>query len=267
MPPVSGGDMRNAQNAQAAAALGPVVLASLNPLIAHEQPPANVRVVTLAQARGGWKTALDTLVEEFRPDVAIVAGVHLIEAAQRLRPRVSMLVVDMADVMSHLQKDLDAARRVSLKTLLGTRVRMVTAREEDCALIADRMWVCSADDASRFYRTHHPVCRIDVVPNGVPRAQTVPAHIPALASRPGQGPELLYLGHMSYPPNVVAAERLARGIFPAVREQLPGARLIIAGARRTPRSWPTGIFRASACLPTRPMPARCWTPATSSPCR
>ena len=39
----------------------------------------------------------------------------------------------------------------------------------------------------------------------------------------------MFVGHLGYAPNVVAAERLATAILPLVRQTLPSAKLILAG--------------------------------------
>lgn len=50
---------------------------------------------------------------------------------------------------------------------------------------------------------------------------------------PGEA-QLMFVGSFRHPPNVAAAEILAKGVFPLVRTAIPDARLVIAGAYPTP---------------------------------
>lgn len=55
---------------------------------------------------------------------------------------------------------------------------------------------------------------------------------------PGEGEkdtEIVFTGNMNYPPNVLGAEFLVNGILPAVQKELPGTRVMIAGANPSPR--------------------------------
>jgi glycosyltransferase involved in cell wall biosynthesis len=67
--------------------------------------------------------------------------------------------------------------------------------------------------------------RIHVVPNGVSAPDT-PLEFPVARHT---GRTMAFLGNMAYPPNVSAALRLARDIFPQVRRVLPETRLLIVG--------------------------------------
>jgi glycosyltransferase involved in cell wall biosynthesis len=76
-------------------------------------------------------------------------------------------------------------------------------------------------------RNQRPERRTVVVPNGVDCAAIAPA---AATSRPvSAGPVLLFTGDMGFDPNVEAAERLARNIFPAIRSEYPQAVLRLVG--------------------------------------
>ena len=62
---------------------------------------------------------------------------------------------------------------------------------------------------------------VQVVPNALP----VPAAPPGLVG----GKTVLFLGDMGNAPNVLAAERMARHIWPLIHARIPDARLIVAG--------------------------------------
>jgi glycosyltransferase involved in cell wall biosynthesis len=72
---------------------------------------------------------------------------------------------------------------------------------------------------------------VAVVPNGVDCARY--AHLPA-GRRTGP-PTVMFLGAMSWEPNVAAAEFLARDVLPALLPRVPDVRLRIVGRDPTPR--------------------------------
>ncbi|MEM8588305.1 MAG: glycosyltransferase [Pseudomonadota bacterium] len=235
-PPVSGADLRNVQNALAALAHGPVLLASVRPLISAAPTPPGLEVASAAkQGADIWASIAEAAdgvgqrVREFRPDAVIVEGVSLSALMPQLYALAPVVILDMHNVESHLSAQVArVAPRRSLKGLLGLHERAIRRRERRALRHADRVWVCSEADASRLYRSHHPSLPIDVVPNGVPRLDSVPRYLPAIDGQAG-GPTILFLGHLGYRPNVVAARRLALGIAPIVRASLPSAQLVLAG--------------------------------------
>jgi hypothetical protein len=88
------------------------------------------------------------------------------------------------------------------------------------AALARLSFVCSAADAAHMGR----------FPGGgrfvaVPNAVAVPPAPPPLPA----APTILFLGACDYPPNMVAAERLATRVLPRIRARLPAARALIAG--------------------------------------
>lgn len=64
---------------------------------------------------------------------------------------------------------------------------------------------------------------IDVIPPGA----VLPEHPLDPLGRPP--PRILFVGSFIHPPNVDAARRLVRSIFPAVRERIPEAKLLVVG--------------------------------------
>jgi polysaccharide biosynthesis protein PslH len=93
---------------------------------------------------------------------------------------------------------------------------------------ADRVVTVSDDDAV-LARERFGVENVDVVDNGVDTA------FYAAAQGPRQPDRVLFLGSLDWRPNLDAIEILLDDIFPAVRAQLPAARLSIVG--RSPPEW------------------------------
>jgi polysaccharide biosynthesis protein PslH len=70
-----------------------------------------------------------------------------------------------------------------------------------------------------------------VIPNGL-FLEDLTSEREAIESQ--LSPYVLFFGHMSYHPNVDAARRLANEIMPAIRERIPGVRLVIMGHQPAP---------------------------------
>lgn len=262
-PPVSGADLRNYQNAKAAAQFGPVLLVSVRPLGAGEPEDARIaaaalsregepRAQPLAHRRTGVEmriahTALPRLlglVREFGPDAIVVEGIPLFAMLAYLRPLARSLILDMHNIESLLFAQ--GHRPGFAERLLPFRFRgqgRIQRQEEAALAIVDRVWVCSDEDRERLVNQFEPEIPVDVVPNGIPRFDKAPARLPPLPARDDGWPVMLFVGHLGYKPNIVAAERLARDILPLVRRTFPSARLIVTGR------YPKPSVRDLAALP------------------
>jgi glycosyltransferase involved in cell wall biosynthesis len=84
--------------------------------------------------------------------------------------------------------------------------------------------VVFTDRDANAVRATAPEARVECIPLGV----GVPARaLDARGSVPGQ---ILYVGNYRHPPNVDAALRLVHDILPRVRQQVPDATVVLAGA-------------------------------------
>lgn len=256
VPPVSGADLRNCQNARAAATIGEARVVSLQPAggapadhaiavagLAFRGEPrgkALARLRTSVEARIP-RIALERLlklVHRFRPDTIVVEGMPLFALLDHLRPLAPQIILDMHNVESALAAAMAGSRSPQFLPPAWRDADRIRRREKKALRTADRVWVCSHPDERRV-RALGPAIPIDVVPNGIPRVAGVPADLRPPAGREGGWPVLLFVGHLAYPPNVVAARRLAEGILPIVRRSHPSARLILAG--RNPDSAVRGL--------------------------
>jgi glycosyltransferase involved in cell wall biosynthesis len=100
--------------------------------------------------------------------------------------------------------------------------------EQRAAQLADQLLAVSEDE--RLYFEGLGARGVKVVPNGV----DCEAFRALPTGRAGQPPLILYLGNMSWGPNVSAAVFLAREALPGLRDRLPGARLQIVGRSPVP---------------------------------
>lgn len=251
-PPVSGADLRNYRNAELAAEYGPVCLVSVRPQ-ADPSKPLDPRINTVAlaiegEARtssiGWWRVAgenrisrsaltrLEALVRTFRPDTIAVEGIALFKLLRPLRPLASRLILDMHNVESDLAGQL---QRNAWGPAASTAASGLRRLERKALSIVDRVWVCSSQDREKLNALARHGAPIDVVPNGIPRAEDIPSVLPAQATTANGFPVILFVGHLGYEPNVDAAVRLAGTILPGIRKALPDARLIIAGRSPQPK--------------------------------
>ncbi|MDH4985112.1 glycosyltransferase family 4 protein [Aminobacter anthyllidis] len=251
-PPISGGDLRNWQNAKALATLGDVLATSVHepsvpaklddtrittlalanaaeaatsPRLAKRQTPIDTRIPQIALSR------LLAAARDFRPDTIVVEGIPLFPLLRHLRPLAPTLVLDMHNIES------DLARQMMPKTgwLAGlfsktTRhVRRMRDMELQSLRVVDKVWVCSEQDRDRLRSLSGGRAIADVIPNGVPRFDLIPEQLVDQPEMDKGKPTLLFIGHLNYPPNLEAARRLATQILPRLQAKLGGARLIIAG--------------------------------------
>ena len=87
---------------------------------------------------------------------------------------------------------------------------------------ADAVVVLTARDREAML-PYSPAARLVVIPLGI----EIPERPLDPAGRPP--PSILFVGSFHHPPNVEAAVRLARSIFPRVRQRCPGAELHLIG--------------------------------------
>jgi glycosyltransferase involved in cell wall biosynthesis len=249
-PPVSGADLRNYQNAKAAMQFGPVLLVSAAPGNRHTPVDSNIRTAALVRQDEPQAASLASrrasiemrihrpalprllaLVREFRPDTIIVEGVPVAALLRHLRPVTARLVLDMHNVESDLAAQVRRAKSLPERLLpfaWSDRGRIQHLEREALAMV-DRVWVCSDADREKLNSLFAPDIPVDVVPNGIPRLEEMPATLPALPGKAEGWPVMLFVGHLGYEPNETAVERLVRNILPKIRQVLPLARVILAG--------------------------------------
>ncbi|MBR2658003.1 MAG: glycosyltransferase [Loktanella sp.] len=175
-------------------------------------------------------------VRHYDPDYCIVEGVYLSQISDRLLLEGQKVAVDLHNIESALQQDIDRVRygwRAGL--LYRRRWALASEAERRLAAKAHRVWVCSSHDAASLLALGEVQTPIDVVPNPVPPWCHDHDHNHAHRSRPVSEIHALFVGHLGYAPNTVAVKRLVKRIFPGIRTAHPAAKLEICG--RTPPKW------------------------------
>lgn len=158
-------------------------------------------------------------------DVVIVEGVSLSALARRFAALGARVILDAHNVESDLLRQTDRARHPVLAPLLRRgRWGRAERAERDLLQRVSAVWACSTLDAERMRRLAPGLAAVHVVPNPVPDWCLAAA----VTSR-RDGIAALFVGHLGYRPNLVAARRLVRGIFPVLRRRDPAAELTLAG--------------------------------------
>jgi glycosyltransferase involved in cell wall biosynthesis len=132
-------------------------------------------------------------------------------------------VGDLHNVYSLIaSRSADEQRRGLTRSFLRREARLLARMEQHAAARADLIMTVSDSEAD-YYRALGG--RVAVVPNGVDCSRY--RHLPT--GRCGGVPTLLYVGAMSWSPNVAAVQFLATHVWPSVRQKIPTAELRIVG--------------------------------------
>jgi glycosyltransferase involved in cell wall biosynthesis len=169
---------------------------------------------------GSARRAVAAALREHGPEVAIVQMVRCGWAIDQIRRDApdTPVVFDAIDAMGlHFARAAQFAPAV-LRPLLGLEARRSGRRERQLAGQAALSIAVSARDLAAL---DAPTGR--VVPVSGRLIEAPPAGERAL--------EVLLSGNLGYRPTVLAARWFAREVWPAVREHLPHARWVLAGAR------------------------------------
>ena len=198
-----------------------------------------VQVVHLPRWRGAASVALRAAFDrsplqvlyysssEFAKQVTTLAspGRFDVTHAVMLRMAPYLGLVDAPRVLDAIDSmELRMRRNVEIEGpprswLFRSELRRVVPYERSLARSVDAVLVASTVDAESFAPK-----RVDVVPNGVDAALFTPD---LSARRPGA---IVFSGTMSYPPNIRAATWFADECLPLVRQAVPDATFVIAGA-------------------------------------
>jgi glycosyltransferase involved in cell wall biosynthesis len=152
--------------------------------------------------------------------------------------RQTPILIDLHNVYSTLAQRVSTEQTAQWKQwYLRREAKLLERMERRAAHLADQLFTVSEDE--RLYFEKLGARNVQVVPNGVDSEAFQSLRV----GRAGQPPLILYLGNMSWGPNIGAAAFLAREVLPRLLKRYPAARLRIVG-----RS-PTAETMALASLP------------------
>lgn len=176
--------------------------------------------------RSAVRTVLRQELQRELPDVVYLD--HLDSLVFRKKLTGLPLVMDLHNVYSTLVDRVALERRGLPRLYLRREAKLLQRMESLAAELADAMLTVSESDASHFINLGGRA--VHVVPNAVDCA----AYDSLPTGRRAGPPVLLYVGAMSWAPNVSAACYLASEVLPKIRRRFPEIRLRIVGRDPAP---------------------------------
>jgi len=170
-----------------------------------------------------------SLLEAFRAEVSEPYDVALISHVSQWlnfgELTTAPLIVDIDNLEHRVLRDSatqavprSLRERVRRRLDLADSLRMERV-ERRCAEAAIAVTLCSELDVGRS-----GLSNAHVIPNGYTRVQP-----PPLRPTPGDAPEMIFVGLLSYRPNADAVRWFAEEVVPLVRCEIPGALFRIVG--------------------------------------
>ena len=143
------------------------------------------------------------------------------------------LVVDLVDVDS-AKFEAYGKSGTGFRSWIDRReARLLKAVESDLCARADTTLLVSETEAELLRSRTNDESNIRALRNGIDCAHFDPDCVERETELADGGPHYVFTGQMDYPPNIEAVTRMARGIMPAIRRHLPGARFHIVGRAPT----------------------------------
>ncbi len=167
---------------------------------------------------------LEKFAAGIQPDVIFCHLIRMTEYARRIPAKVKVL-----DYMDAFAVGMERYRENSSWWMKGPahieykRLRRYEEKAFDCFQYHT---IISEQDKGHILHTEQN--RIDVIPNGVDFDYFHPME--AIKKY-----DILFSGHMSYPPNIASAVYTAQEIFPRLKETKPDITCLLAGAEPTPK--------------------------------
>lgn len=200
-----------------------------------EYPYADGLYTKQAQAQ------LQAFLQVFQPDLIIIEELWFYPYLPLLLQTGKPIVLDSHNLETVLVKDLFQLEvrspRLRQQILQGWRNFHLARIERRMVEQVSQNWVCSSPEKQALLQTYCPAPTW-VIPNGIDiyeyhRVRTGQVSPPP--DLPLGPPTVLFLGSLSYQPNIEAVEWLLTEIDPLLRQTQPHYRLLIVG--RNPKHW------------------------------
>lgn len=162
------------------------------------------------------------LIDEIKPDHIFC---QLLRVAEYVKDINIPKTIDYQDVFSAGVNRRSKTSPFYMKPILNMEYKRLLKYEHDVFEIFDNKTIISIPD--RDLIPHPEKEKIEIVINGVDTDFFKPMEIE-------KEYELVFTGNMGYPPNVNAANFLAKEILPIVHKKMPDVKLTIAGATPHP---------------------------------
>jgi glycosyltransferase involved in cell wall biosynthesis len=173
-----------------------------------------------------WRSIEETL-QQRTYDVAHLFGGVLVSEYRHLAQQMPNVIVPYESFSLWMERAVQEERGVFARWTKRFQQRMAQNYESWMFEGYDRVIVLTDHDAAAL-RKLNPELPLVVIPNGVDVEYYSPT-----GYEPDE-PALLFLGNYDYPPNLDAALRLVRDIFPRIKQKVPAARLMLIGGNVPP---------------------------------
>ncbi|KAM3099524.1 glycosyltransferase family 4 protein [Phormidesmis sp. 146-12] len=181
----------------------------------------------------------DELLTRFQPNLVIFEEIWMyryLPIVERHNCR-TILVEHNVEAPLFTEKFQEKA---DLRTQLKVKRQLpqIKAIEQDFCRRVNQVWACSQRDADLLQSLYREIAETKIVPNGVDvefyaAARSGELEIPKTLNDVPQS--ILFLGQLSYPPNVAAVDWLLDSIYPEVQKIYPDCCLLLVGHRPTER--------------------------------
>jgi polysaccharide biosynthesis protein PslH len=161
---------------------------------------------------------INRLIEEYKPEHIYC---QLLRTAEYVLEIKIPKTLDYQDVFSYGMKRRYAHASFFIKPFFKMEYTRLARYEEKIFNLFENKTIISVPD--RELIPHPEREKIHVIPNGVDWEYFSPLNREKAF-------ELIFIGNMAYPPNIDAAEFLAKEIMPIIWKKLPDAKLLLAGA-------------------------------------
>ncbi len=181
----------------------------------------------------GVMRELADFVDGLGAEVVVLETLWLHGYIAPLHARGAAVVLNAHGIEAALHSELAQRTPAPLVQTFAQRTRRVEAR---AFAAVEEVWVPSSQDAAAARRLYGAGIPLRVVPNAIDierYARDAPPDLPGTFT-------VIFTASFAYPPNVVAADRLLTGVFPALRARIPAARLSLVGRD------PSDAMRAAA---------------------
>jgi len=165
---------------------------------------------------------LDAFSQKHQPDAVFCHLIRMAEYAKRLNIHPSIL--DYMDTFSMGMKRMVSTAELYLKFPIRIEEKRLSIYENDCFKYFDHHLIISKQDRDCIPHPQHKT--IEVVANGVDFEYYQPLQLEKKY-------DLLFIGNMSYKPNIDSVKFAAEKILPALHKLNPTATLMIAGVSPT----------------------------------
>ncbi|MGV0023856.1 glycosyltransferase family 4 protein [Phormidesmis priestleyi] len=181
---------------------------------------------------------LDQLLTRFQPDLVIFEEVWMYRYLAIVKQHTCRTILVEHNVEAPLFAEKFQSSQMRTRLKVSRQLPQLRAIERNFTHQVDQVWACSQRDADLLEELYGRTAPIAVIPNGVNVASydsarkeeiEIPQSLEALQH------SILFLGQLSYSPNVAAVNWLLESIYPKLRQKYPDCRLLLVGHSPTER--------------------------------